>query len=118
MNKYDLIRRLEELHRVLGGLVIELSTEKTAEVPPQSISRLEAGLCVYCGNPVPSGMKVRRGCDEACHRRVDRRIKSGEYTDSQAIARGYWMPEGWGKAGRPTSADPAPAKKRVKRKPS
>ncbi len=116
MNKHELLRDLESIYKQLGVTLQSLKESAEGSIPQQSLDRYEAGLCVRCGDPVPAGMKVRRGCDEKCHRKTDRMIKAGEYTDAQAVTRGYWLPDGYVKTGRPTLPDPPPAKKSVNKK--
>ncbi len=81
---------LRAFHNWLGRYLDELEVEG---VPEQSIERLKNGICVCCGVSVPAGDKIRRGCDEACHRKIDRNVQRGDMTDKQAVNKGLWLPK-------------------------
>lgn len=90
METEEIKKTLKNVLRQLGILLESIESEST-QAPPRTIERLKKKLCVLCGNPLDG--EPKRGCHANCHRKIDRAIKAGATTDSQAILDGQWAPK-------------------------
>lgn len=64
---------------------------------------LAENRCLACERPLVVGEKVVRGQCQACYNLSHRKVKAGDYTDSQLIKAGVWLPASPG--GRKPSTD-------------
>jgi hypothetical protein len=91
----------------IEALILELRQLQTLvldgvpEFPQEAGDRLASGKCLTCGKPLDG--RVLRGNHERCHKRVIRRIRDGELTESEAITAGLLTMSSSG--GRPRILD-------------
>jgi len=78
-------------------LLYEIVSETEPSLPPEAQKRFDDGVCLECQRPIEG--KTKRGCHEACHRKVLRAINANKYSEYDAIRNGRLAPKGQG--GRP-----------------
>ena len=90
MNEKQRKKRISELVKELASLYA-LGKENSIENPPDTVAKITAGICVFCGKSMENEKKPRRGCHASCARSIDRRIIAGEYTsEDDAVQKGAW----------------------------
>jgi hypothetical protein len=101
------VARLESLVVALQELVDSLRG-KDVELPAEIAERIATfrreKRCLYCELPLTG--KVSRGCHAGCYVLLTRRIKSGETTKREVVARGWMDPHTEPSGRKPKRPDP------------
>lgn len=62
------------------------------EIQDQVSARVEAGVCVGCGEPFSEGEQVRRGVCVGCYEALRRAVAAGKIDDQGAVRQGLILP--------------------------
>jgi hypothetical protein len=99
MNAQELSKKLLFMCSEMEKIAKAVASMETSNAvfPDARLDAIEKRICLVCGDPIPEVEVPSRGCHRACYRQVNRRIKSGEFTDAEAITAGvlyYKLPGG------------------------
>jgi hypothetical protein len=103
LNNREIAARLKSILEQVTALIADIHTN-SGETPEakEAMAKAEKGICCYCGDKHDE-TEVFRGAHERCYKKVKRSIAQKQFTEEQAISRGWILPKDVG--GRRRNAD-------------
>jgi hypothetical protein len=103
MNTFQLARQLEQIALQIVSLAkaVENMNSEYPAVPDHAKILVNQKICLGCKKPHEG--RIIRGLHEKCFKALDRKIKSGDISEHDAISRGMLLPPNAG--GRPPNVE-------------